>query len=429
MRRPVILVLVAVLVAACGSDLGAPPPTGSVPLTSAATSALLPSAPASPRATPSPTAASGQSPAATSAPLARWSVRPIPAYTTAGGGSLTVTGRANAERLHVVVANLEEAIPRRIDGELVNDDASAYLYSSDGGRTWSAERLMAGYGPALASAGDAVYVALSAYACDEEPGVMRNAKGGAQGAWSGPVCLSGRYGSVAAITAAGRSVFAVTIAGDPGKVTVWTSADRGRSFDGTTLWRTHSDAGVGAMAAAAGQLTLVAASSGRESRLWTSVDAGATWSRVSGGLPAGVVTAIAAARGISLVAGAEVDSVDPDEGVKLGEPWVNIRTGDGPWADLGPLPPIPDASEAPRVGAIAFGADGSVEVVATPSYGGCGHWAHWSRDAGWGPFEPVPGCPDEADLVVSADGSPIVLTYAEDEDGYAIAVGEPPKGR
>ena len=252
----------------------------------------------------------------------------------AAGSSLATTKSPNHRYL--------DAVWRRGAGTI------EFARSADGGRSWSAARVLARtemmFGePRMAASGSDVWVAWARRYEDPDTGtfgygikVRHNDGHGAPAAWDPAIRLTSTTGSVRApsiaVTDDGRDIYVLFSDLRADATRLVSSHDRGRTWASTTVGTGFDEDGDGVpttipVVAASGSNVVVAwLAAGNVATARVSTDGGAHWS-VETELGSGLASA--AAKGGRLAVG----------GTASGDPWVRVWRG-GAWGELRAIPTV-----------------------------------------------------------------------------------------
>ncbi len=271
--RAIGIVVAAALMSGCTGTTPASALDGSSPSAALPTTAPTTLATSSP--TPIPSTSVAPTPSATPAPAA-WTISPLP-DSMAGGVGIAWSADGAKTYLHAVVATLEEAWTH-------GEDASLYVRSANGGRTWTQDLMLGGGAPSVAATEAHVFVVYSSYECRNGLGLVRSPRHGANETWTSTTCLtrSGDGWTPVALAASGRSVYIAFADDDEGSVRALISRDNGATFARTDVAETDQPGGWGPVAvAASGDLLAVAWGSDTVTRVRTSTDGGRHWAQTS----------------------------------------------------------------------------------------------------------------------------------------------------
>jgi hypothetical protein len=404
------MLVMAAVIAACEASVTPSEPSPRPSPSVAVEPSVTPSADPSPSATPQPSPTPSPTPV-----VVTWPRNQITVHTSAGGADIALSGRRVSQGIHVVVSNLEEALPGF-------RDASVYARSDDGGKSWREKTMLEGTPPSIASVGRHVYLAHLAYACGDGIGVQRSDDRGAKGSWSPVQCLTrdgdGISWSSPAIEAWGRHVY-VSAYEDPRHIaSVWVSHDFGRTWLRTRL-RTlrqpvpDSDSPSNVRVAVHGPRAVVTWDVGATTFARVSTDHGRNWSpRVR--LGDGRVISVAAGPSRLAVAGTSRDTA----------PWLHVWS-DGQWTQV--AVPDPQPREEMNYPAYQVALRGAHDIGLL--YASCGEgppnatiWVTSADDgATWAAPERVKGCFAFGSTVIWTEGGDVVI-LSEGGGGYVLRI-------
>ena len=348
-----------------------------------------------------------------------WTIRPVPEYTTSGGGAIARSVAGNADYLHVVAANLEEA--------WVNyDDASVYLRTADEGLTWDQELMIGGAEPTVAAAGRHVYVAFQAYSCGGGVGVMRNGDHGRRAAWSTVSCLT-RDRDInsmwaPAIAATGSLVYVTSIDPATGRAVVWSSRDHGRTWAKQRLGSSDAE-GWPPNVAATGAIAAVAWTNDGVARVRMTLNEGRDWGSPTR-LATGSVTGTSA--GGTRLAFSGIDGACDGEADEGGIAWGKTWTDSGPWVDL-KIPGPARSCMSSWGAAVVLGPGQELGLASYLDAESDRMVWRSSPDNGitWGSPEPFPGGGEKLSLVWSDNGRIFSFGAGRGDYTYGVAVHHP----